>query len=188
MISQRRTYSEEELVHGCAANQRRYQEALYRRYFETMISMCRRYTNDDEVAISICNDGFLKVFQKIDTFAFKGSLEGWIRRIVYHTLYDHFRKNSKYLQFMVFEDHEQAEHPEVVPGLYLEDLLRLIEQLPETSAHVFKLYAIEGYNHREIGEQLGMSDNTSKWHLANARKKLQHMLKVQKRKYVQGKE
>lgn len=179
-------FSEEELVKGCAANMRLYQEALYRRYFHVMIGMCRRYTQDDEVAITICNDGFLKVFKKIDSFAFKGSLEGWIRRIVYHTLSDYFRKNAKYLQFMVFEDHDTETNPEVIPGLYLEDLMRLIEQLPETSEKVFRLYAIEGYNHREIGERLEMSENTSKWHLSNARKKLQHLLKTQSKKYVQG--
>lgn len=183
-----RSYTEVELIEGCTRNQRVYQEALYRRYFDTMVGMCRRYTSDDEVALTICNDGFLKVFKNISSFGFKGSLEGWIRRIVYHTLADHFRKNSKYLQFMVFEDHDQSQGPEVVPGLYLEDLMRLIEQLPATSEKVFRLYAIEGYNHREIGERLGMSENTSKWHLSNARKKLQHLLKEQSTRYAQGNE
>ncbi len=183
-----REYTEEELVRGCAENKRTFQEALYRRFFATMIAMCKRYTSDEEVALTICNDGFLKVFKNIQSFAFKGSLEGWIRRIVYHTLADYFRKQSKYLQFMVFEDYDQAQNPEVVPGLYLEDLMRLIEQLPATSERVFRMYAIEGYNHREIGEQLGMSENTSKWHLANARKKLQYLLKKQSKDYVRGNE
>ncbi len=87
---------------------------------------------------------------------------------------------------MVFEDREAEANPEVIPGLYLEDLMRLIEKLPETSGKVFRLYAIEGFNHREIGEKLTMSENTSKWHLSNARKKLQHLLKVQSKGYVEG--
>ncbi len=177
-------YSEEEIVKGCAQNKRKYQEALYRRYFATMMRMCNRYTSDEMVAVSICNDGFLKVFKKIDSFAFKGSLEGWIRRIVFHSLSDHFRRESKYIQFMVFEERENQEGPEILPGLYLEDLLELIKQLPRMTEKVFRLYAIEGYNHREIGERLGMSENTSKWHLSSARKKLQELLRLQQKNYA----
>lgn len=147
--------------------------------------MCRRYTDDDEIAMSVCNDGFLKVFKKIHTFSFKGSLEGWVRRVVYHCMSDYFRKNAKYLQFMVFEDYEQSSSPEIVPGLYFEDLMQLLKEVPEKSEQVFRLYAIEGYNHREIGEQLGISENTSKWHLSNARKRLQELIKEQKNNYVQ---
>ena len=180
-----KVYTEAELVAGCVKNDRVFQEALYRRYFAAMMQMCRRYTSDPEVAMTICNDGMLKVFQKIESFSFKGSLEGWIRRIVYRSLSDYFRKESKYVQFMVFEDYDQATNPEVVPGLYLEDLLKLLANLPAMSEKVFRLYAIKGYNHREIGETLGMSENTSKWHLSNARKKLQELIKDQKNRYVQ---
>ncbi|MBK8505092.1 MAG: RNA polymerase sigma factor [Saprospiraceae bacterium] len=178
-------YSEAELVAGCVRNDRVFQEALYRRYFHVMMKMCRRYTTDPEIAMTVCNDGFLKVYKKIESFAFKGSLEGWIRRIVYHSISDYFRKDSKYVQFMVFEDHDDATNPDIVPGLYLEDLMKLIAKLPTMSEKVFRLYAIEGFNHREIGETLGMSENTSKWHLANARKKLQDLLNDQRNQYVQ---
>ncbi len=180
-------YTEEELVQGCTRNERLYQEALYRRYFGAMMRMCRRYTDDDEVAMTICNDGFLKVFKKIDSFAFKGSLEGWIRRIVYHALSDYFRKESKYIQFMVFEEKEDQAGAEVMPGLYFDDLMALVKQLPQMTERVFRLYAIDGYNHREIGERLGMSENTSKWHLSSARKKLQHLLMQQQKNYAQEK-
>ena len=87
---------------------------------------------------------------------------------------------------MVFEDYVEVISPEIVPGLYLEDLMKLITKLPTMSEKVFRLYAIEGFNHREIGEALGMSENTSKWHLANARKKLQELLKDQSNQYVQN--
>ncbi len=186
-MTQGKKYTERELVAGCADNNRVHQEALYRRYFGTMMQMCMRYTRDTEVAMSICNDGFLKVFKKIDTFAHKGSLEGWVRRIVYHAMSDHFRRDAKYIQFMVFEDYDDAANPEIVSGLYLEDLMKMVAQLPAKTEQVFKMYAIEGYNHREIGERLQMSENTSKWHLAAARKKLQELLKQQRNAYVQGK-
>jgi len=179
-----KSYTDSELIAGCVRNDRIFQEALYRQYFAKMMQMCRRYTSDEEVSMTICNDGFLKVFKKIDTFASKGSFEGWIRRIVYHAISDHFRKDSKYIQFMVFEDFEKATAPEVVPGLYFEDLIKLVGQLPEKTEQVFRLYAIEGFNHREIGEALQMSENTSKWHLSNARQKLQKLLLDQSKDYV----
>ncbi len=135
-----------------------------------------RYTRDEEVAITICNDGFLKVFKRIETFSGKGSFQGWIRRIVYHAMSDHFRKEAKYIQFMVFDDYEKESQGEALEDLYLQDLLELVGQLPHMTRTVFEHYAIEGYNHREIGEKLGISDNTSKWHLANARKKIKEML------------
>jgi RNA polymerase sigma factor (sigma-70 family) len=183
-MSEKKIYTEVELVEGCVLNKRIYQEALYRRYFDKMMQMCRRYTSDMEVAMTICNDGFLKVFKKIDTFAGKGSLEGWIRRIVYHAVSDHFRKDSKYLQFMVFEEFDKASKPEVIPGLYFDDIIKLLAKLPERSERVFRLYAIEGFTHREIGEALDMSENTSKWHMSNARKKLQQLLTDQSNDYV----
>lgn len=135
--------------------------------------------------MSICNDGFLKVFKKIDSFAHKGSLQGWIRRIVYHSMSDHFRKDSRYIQFMVFDEFDRKDDQMILPKLYLEDLVTLVEKLPEMTRSVFQLYAIEGYNHREVGEQLSMSENTSKWHLATARKKLKEMIKQQNKIYVQ---
>ena len=183
-MSEIQSYTDEELVRGCAQNLRRYQEALYRKYFGTMIRMCLRYTRDDEKAMTICNDGFLKVFKKIESFAFKGSLEGWIRRIVYHALSDYFRRESKYIQVMVFEEREDLARASAIPGLYFEDLLKLVEKLPEMTKRVFRLYAIDGFNHREIGEKLGMSENTSKWHLSNARKKLQKLLMQQQQNYA----
>ncbi len=179
--------TERELIDGCIRNNRQHQELLYRRYFDTMMRMCLRYTSDMEVAMTICNDGFLKVFKKIDTYAAKGSLEGWIRRIVYHALSDHFKREAKYIQFMVFEDHEEKMNPEIMPGLYAEDLMAMIEEIPEMSAQVFRLYAVEGYNHREIGEKLGMSENTSKWHLSNARKRLKALIERQNKEYVHRK-
>jgi len=80
--------SEHELIQGCIRNDRRSQEQLYKRYFHTMMTMCIKYTRDEDKALLILNDGFLKVFQKIGTFRSEGSFEGWIRRLIYHTMAD----------------------------------------------------------------------------------------------------
>lgn len=171
-------YSTEHIIQGCIDNSRKHQEVLYRKYFPKMIAMCYRYTSEQDRAITIVNDGFLKVFQKIDTYAGNGSFEGWIRRIVFHCLSDHFRKENSYLKFLIFEDHDQAVKESGTDALYYEDLLKIVNTLPTKTQKVFKLFAIEGYSHKEIGEQLHISDGTSKWHLSEARKILKKRLKT----------
>lgn len=174
----KRTYSTEELIEGCKRNDRKCQEVLYKTYFDKMYYMCVRYTKDEDEAFSILNNGFLKVYQNIDSFAFKGSFEGWIRRIVYNSIVEFMRKRNRYLQFIVLDEplENSGSSSGALEGLYEKDVLSLMKQVPPMSAKVFELYAVEGYNHREIGELLGMSENTSKWHLANARKHLKQQM------------
>ena len=138
--------------------------------------MCRRYTRDEDTAIEIANNGFLRVFKKIHLFEFKGSLEGWIRRLVYHSMADYYRKNARYLHFLVLEDHDHGTAAQGLESFFEEDNLRAVRTLPPTSQEVFRLYAIEGYNHAEIAQNLSMSEGTSKWHLSTARQKLREMI------------
>lgn len=166
-------------MQDCAANDRRAQEKLYRHFFPLLLSMCRRHTNDQETAFTIINDGMLKVFKNISSYSFEGSFEGWVRRIVYRALSDYYRKENKYLKFLVFEEKEKDIKQNALAGLYYDDLIQLTQSLPDKMSKVFHMYAIEGYNHREIGEQLGMSDGTSKWYLSEARKELKKRLAVQ---------
>ncbi len=172
----KKNYTEQELVIGCAANERRAQEALYRHFFPEMLRMCRRYTRDEDTAIEIANNGFLRVFKKIHLFEFKGSLEGWIRRLVYHCMADYYRKNAKYLHFLVLEDHDRGVAAKGLDSFYEADILQAVRTLPATSQEVFRLYAIEGYSHAEIAESLRMSEGTSKWHLSTARQKLRDLI------------
>lgn len=168
--------SEQDLIKGCMANDRLSQEALYKRFFPAMMAMCMRYTRDQVKSIEIINNGFLKVFKKIDTYSFKGSLEGWIRRIVYRSLSDYFREETRYVRLMVFEERDMESEERATAQIYLEDILRMVQQLPTATQTVFRLYAIEGYSHAEIAEQMQISVGTSKWHLSNAREKLKDML------------
>ncbi len=141
-----------------------------------MMSMCMRYTSCKDTAMLILNDGFLKVFQNIEKFANKGSFEGWIRRICFRCLSDHFRKEKSYVQFLVFEDFDKSEQTNALNDIYYEELIQLVDQLPSTTAKVFRLYAIDGYKHREIAEQLNISEGTSKWHLSEARSKMRNLI------------
>lgn len=161
---------------GCLANDRKWQERLYRRYFPAMMAMCLRHTGDREEALSIVNNGFLRVFQKIHLFSGTGSLEGWIRKLVWHNLADHYKERTRYLRFLVFEEHDRSTRPAADDELLLQDLMDLVEQLPPASKAVFRLFAIEGCSHAEIADRLGISEGTSKWHLNAARTRLKSWL------------
>ena len=170
-------FNQTEVVKGCIRNDRSGQEALYRKYFPVMLSMCRRYTSDQDQLISIINDGFLRVFKNIGKYQNKGSLEGWIRKIVFRCLSDFFKKENKYLRLMIFEEKDTQMRSNALDELYFEDILALVDHLPNATQKVFRLYAIEGYTHREIGEILNISSGTSKWHLSEARKLLKSFMK-----------
>lgn len=176
MKDQAATYTEKELVEGCIRNDRRCQEALYRRFFDTMYRMVCRYTQDQELAIEIVNNGMLRVFQKLNTFGFAGSLEGWIRKLVFHAMSDHFRRQPQKVHFLDLEDRDVPHHGGVMQDLYFEDIVKLIDMLPKATRQVFWMYAIEGYAHAEIARQMSISEGTSKWHLSMARQKLRELL------------
>lgn len=163
------------IIAQCGKNDRKAQEQLYRKFFPVMINMIMRHTKDKREAQSILNNGFLKVFKKIDTFQDKGSFEGWIRKIIYHSISDYFRIHSKYVKFLVFEDYDTP-IDNIDEQLHEEDILNMISSIPDASAEVFKLYCIDGYSHKEIADMKSISVGTSKWHLANARKKLQALI------------
>lgn len=167
-----------DLVARCLKNDRRAQKELYVMYFSTMMNTCMRYTRDKEQALEVLNDAFLKVFTELKKFKGEGSLEGWIRKIVFHTSIDHVRKNTSYkksIELDVEVDHEINE--EALSNLTSEELLQVIDTLVPATKNVFVLYTIEGYNHKEISQLLNISEGTSKWHLSNARKQLQEKLK-----------
>lgn len=159
---------------NCTKNKRAAQEKLYRHFFPIMERMVLKYTQDEDQIIDILNNGFLKVFKKIDQFENKGSFEGWIRRIVYHSLSDYFRKSSKDLKFLIYED-EFKKEPSQISGhkLYYQDLMQLVNNLPEKHMQIFHLFSIEGYAHKDIAFQLSMKESTCRWYLAEARKILQ---------------
>ncbi len=172
----KKTYTEKEIVEGCIANKRFFQEKLYQQHFSVMMAMCMRHTNDRNEAMEMVNNGFLRVFKKLDTFGFKGSLQGWIRKLVYHSMADYFRKNNKKGHFLIFEEFDKPINEKANSNLFFDDLLTIVKQLPEATQRVFMLYAIEGYKHTEIAKQLNISAGTSKWHLSEARKRLRILL------------
>jgi len=106
--------------------------------------------------------------------------------LVYHSISDYFKKESKYLQFLVFEEKDDSTQEKAHSELFAEDLLRIVDTLPPSTQKVFRLYAIDGYTHVEISKQLEISVGTSKWHLSNARKILKRLIDKNNLRYYAG--
>jgi RNA polymerase sigma factor (sigma-70 family) len=177
--------SEAELIKSCARNERKAQEELYRQHFTTMMRLVRRYCDDQNQAVEILNDGFLKVFKGIGTFQSEGSLEGWIRKIIFRSVSDYYRTKKKNLELVEIQEASgETNQSDTLQGLYYEDLIKLLELIPPASAKVFRLFALEGYSHQEISEEIGITIGTSKWHVADAREKLKHLITKGKVNYI----
>ncbi|HEY4062501.1 MAG TPA: RNA polymerase sigma factor [Puia sp.] len=163
------------LIKGCLNNDRTAQEHLYKRYYHAMMALCVRYTKDRNDALEILNDAFLKVFKRLIQYdAAKGSLYTWMKRIVINTAIDFLRKQQAYhnMEVMLVDEEEPGIENEAVGKMNGEELLKIIRQLPAVTRLVFNLYVVDGYNHREIGVMLGISEGTSRWHMSEARRRL----------------
>lgn len=161
----------QDIINGCIENDRAAQEKLYRQFYPKMMAMVKRYFPQNEQAEEILNNGFLKAFQKIHTFQFKGSFEGWLRKIVFHSVSDYVKANMKYKNHITsLEDKEFYIGTEDADNMTYQELLNLIKELPDTARFVFNMYVMERMPHKEIGAALNISEGTSKWHLSEARK------------------
>ena len=169
-------YPEEELVDGCKKRDPRIQKALYTTYYRKMYGVCLRYADNTDDAMDILQEGFITVFQKIDGFEGRGSLEGWIRRIMVHQAIGHYRKKSRYFVVDIEEAWNIGTDENVFERLGREELLHLIQELPPGYRTVFNLYAIEGYTHKEIGKMMNISAGTSKSQFSRARGILQNKI------------
>ena len=140
-----------------------------------MMALCVRYAKDKNDGLEILNDGFLKVFKNIDQYdAEKASLYTWMRKIIINTAIDFLRKKQAYYDMDVLLDIQEgpAIENEALLKLSGAELLKIIRQLPAATSTVFNLYVVDGFNHREIGTMLGISEGTSRWHLSEARRQL----------------
>jgi len=170
---------EEQLVKGCKANNRQAQEGLYKLFYAEMLRLCYRYLKSNDLAVEAINAGFLKVFQNINAFEqSKGELGAWIRAIMVRTCIDLIRKEAKFNEGTESSDDMDTVFitPDILNKLYAEDLLKAIRTLPAATQLVFNLSVVEGYLHKEIGDQLQISESTSRWHLSEAKKQLRATL------------
>lgn len=175
--------TEEQLVKKCLEKDPLAQKKLFDDYSKKMMGVCLRYTKDSSEAEDVLQLAFIKVFGKLDMFNNEGSLEGWIRKIVVNTALDSIRKNKKFLDNVEIDKVDfQLQKNEVTgqDNLQAEDLLKIIQKMPTGFKTVFNLYAIEGYSHKEIADELGISVNTSKSQYSRAKVYLQKLLEKEK--------
>ena len=149
---------------------------LFEQYAQKMLGLCFRYIKDPHDAECVMIEGFSKAFDRIIQFRFEGSFEGWLKRIMVNHCLSYLRKNKSI--FLQVEIHEaSAIIDEGISDTFeREELLKMIERLPTGYRTVFNLYAIEGYSHKEIADELNVSVNTSKTQLNRARNLLQRYL------------
>ena len=165
----------EEIIAGCLRNDAKSQEELFRRYSGKMLAVCMRYARHRLEAEDILQDGFIKVFRKLDQFEFKGSFDYWVKRIMINTALKNYRRSFYKNELLGMEDkmEESSQQPEAYSNLVSEDLKKMIDSLPEGYRVVFCLFALEGYSHREIASELNIQESTSRSQLVKARKILQ---------------
>lgn len=178
---------ETELIEKCLRNDRQAQHALYQTYSGKMYALCCRYVKDRMEAEDVMVTAFTKIFERINQFKGEGSFEGWIRRVMVNESLSYLRKNKNmYLETDIEEAHREPDYHQLENQLEADDLLKLIEELPSGYRMVFNLYAIDGYSHQEIADQLGISENTSKSQLSRARALLQKRLSEIEKKSLQN--
>ncbi len=180
-------YQEETIIKQCLQGDRQAQSALYQQYSRKMFGVCMRYSRTREDAEDVLHIAFVKVFSNLAQYHFKGSFEGWIRRIMVNASIDYYR-NSLKQQWVSMEemnegtlekslsDSNPQEESEAYSWIQPKEVMRLMQDLPNGYRIILNMYAVDGLNHREISEMLGVSIGTSKSQLSKARRYLKHLI------------
>lgn len=176
--------SEADILTGCKAGKRKFQQLLFERMYGKMMVVCLRYSKNEAEALDAFQDAFIKVFNKLDTFDGSGSLEAWIKRIMINTAIDQLRRNKKYHQ--TYELNEEilngeneelaAEEEDLLDKVSFEDLLNAVQDLTPAYRSVFNMYVVDGFSHHEIAQKLAISVGTSKSNLFKAKHNLKNIL------------
>ncbi|MEK8179072.1 sigma-70 family RNA polymerase sigma factor [Flavobacterium buctense] len=157
-----------QLINDCKNDNRKAQEQLYRLYSPKLFAVCLKYSRNYAEAQDNLQDGFILIFKKIEQFSFKGSFDGWLKRVMINHVLQQYR-NQTFLS-LVNEDIADDQEVEIEDdSITMDYLLRIIQELPDRYRLVFNLYVIDGFSHAEIGEMLTITVGTSKSNLARAR-------------------
>lgn len=179
--------NEHDLIKQCLEGSRVAQKSLYDQYSKMMYGLCVRYSSNADEAKDILQDGFIKVFSKLNQFGFNGSFEGWLKRIFINTALEYYRANKNHMYHSDVENAMDKPHNDfALEQISRKEILEVMGRLAPGYRNVLNLYVIEGYSHAEIGEMLGISEGTSKSQLNRARAQLQVMLNQQLEKRANG--
>lgn len=172
-------HSDQDLVSGVLQGSPAHQKALYQKFSVPMFRVLLRFARDRSEAEDMLQEGFIRVYRDMAQFRNEGALGGWIRRIMVNTALSHLRKQKDFIQSTADYnglEHRSAREEDVAGNMDAERLLKMLQKIPPGYRTVFNLYAIEGYSHEEIAEELGISIGTSKSQLFKAREYLKKML------------
>lgn len=178
-------WSDQELIDGCKRRSRKHEEVFFKRYYGFVMGIGLSYVKSRDQAQEITQDSFMKFFDSLKKMDQAPSVKPWLRRITVNTAIDYYRKNKR------IQNHEEADgetpvfDPVYAPDdLAYEEILKLLYQLPEDQQIVFNLYEVEGFSHREVAEQLNITESSSRVYLTRAKTKLRQLIKLHLKEYA----
>jgi len=174
----KKSLSLEEILDGCLKKRPSAQKQLYERFYGFGKSIALRYASSSDEVQEMMNDGFLKIFSKLDLYNQNLSFEAWFKTVMVRTCIDYYRKNHSRVAIVDIDElHYLSYEDYLLEKLSAEEILDLMKHLPPSYRAVFSLYIVEGYSHAEIGKMLGINEGTSRSNLSKARLKMQEMIK-----------
>ncbi|MCB0570953.1 MAG: RNA polymerase sigma factor [Phaeodactylibacter sp.] len=166
-----------QIIQGCCKRDRSCQNALYQLFYAYGMSICIRYADSEAEAVSVLNDGFLKVFRNIKRYDAEQPFKPWFRKIVVNTAINHARRQKKFkMEIGMDEAKNIPTNEDILSRISYQELMAMVQSLSSAYRTVFNMYVIDGFKHQEIAEILGISVSTSKSNLVRARAKLQELL------------
>ena len=175
------------MLDSCKRRDRNSQDRVYKIFYGYAIGICLRYSKTRDEAIEIVNDGFMKIFTRLDKYSKGLSFKGWMRKIMIHSAIDYYRRNEKHYHSLdiSYAQYQEDSSTETILGkLSAEEIMKAVQSLPPSYRMVFNLYAIEGFKHEEIAGQLNISVGTSKSNLSIAREKLKRILVAENEQHI----
>ncbi len=172
------------IIDGCKAGRQKEFRKLYEMYASPMLAVCYRYSRNMVDAEDILQEGFIKVFRKIKDFKGSGSFEGWLRRVMVNTAINHYKANLKHSYQDEYDDniHDKAGEMDLTEKVFVDEsvnaelILNLVQQLPDGYRMVFNMHVLDGLTHKEIADELKITESTSKTQLFKARRSLKELL------------
>ena len=177
-------HQEKDFIEACVAKERWAQKQLYEENYTLLLGVCHRYSSNQDDAMDILHEGFIKILNNIHKYQPGTSLIAWMRRIIVNTAIDYYRMQSRRRT----DDLEtafdiQAGEPDAISQLTVQEIIKCIQQLSPAYRSVFNLYVVEGYSHKEIADLLDITESTSRSNLVKARSKLKDLLSSRLGKY-----
>ncbi|MFD0792855.1 RNA polymerase sigma factor [Mucilaginibacter litoreus] len=172
--------TEDEIVSKCKSGSLKHQELLYKQFYGYAMGVSMRYSLNEDDALEVVNDAFIKVFNNINTYNTEKPFRAWLRTIVVNTAIDRRRKELKHQSNTDIEDaYGIGSNANAIDTLNAQDILKLMKQLPQLQLTIFNMYEIDGYNHDEIGKILNLPASSSRVYLSRAKDKLRQLLTAQ---------